>query len=109
MKTWGIVGSILFALAVAFGYFFGFDGATVIEIAIAAFGLTAIIVGAVKAQKEKSNFSLWKTVIVIALASIGGVLVCLGGLQQSIFQTISGAVLALLAVILGIYYAKETK
>jgi hypothetical protein len=47
-------------------------------------------------------------VVIIVLAAIGGVLCCIGGTNQNIFAEISGAVLALLAVIFGILYAKKT-
>lgn len=105
MKKWGIIGALLFVVAVVFGSFTNFEAATIIEIGVAAFGLCAVIVSAVKGAKEK-QVALWKTVVVIVLASIGGVICCIGGLKQSIFAEISGAVLALLAVIFGMVYNK---
>ena len=39
MKKWGIIGAIAFLAAVAVGYFCNFDGAIIIEIGVAAFGL----------------------------------------------------------------------
>jgi hypothetical protein len=108
MKKWGIIGAVLFAVAVAFGFFFKFDGSLVISLAAAAFGFTAIVISAVNYGKEK-NVKTWATVVIIVLAAIGGVLCCIGGLNQSIFAEISGAALALLAVIFGIVYAKKTK
>ena len=30
MKKWGIIGAVLFAVAVAFGFFFKFDGSIII-------------------------------------------------------------------------------
>ena len=101
MKKWGIIGAVLFAVAVAFGFFFKFDGAIIISLAAAAFGFTAIVISAVNYGKEK-NVKTWATVVIIVLAAIGG-------LNQSIFAEISGAALALLAVIFGIVYAKKTK
>lgn len=37
-------------------------------------------------------------------AVVGGVLCCIGGLQQAIFKEISGLVLALLSVIFGLVF-----
>lgn len=107
MKKWGIIGAVLFAVAVAFGYFFKFDGSIIISLGAAAFGFTAITISAVKYGKEKS-VKTWATVTIIVLAAIGGVLCCIGELNQSIFAEISGAALALLAVIFGLIYAKKT-
>ena len=108
MKTWGIIGALFFVAAVTVGYFCNFDGAIIIEIGAAAFGLCSLIIGAIKSGKTK-NVKTWKTVLIIALAAIGGVLCCIGGLNQSIFAEISGAALALLAVIFGIIYANKNK
>ena len=109
MKKWGIIGALLFAGAVVFGYFCNFPAATIIEIAVSAFGLCAVIVSALKGAKEK-KIATWKTIVVIVFATIGGVVCCLGGLAQNIFAEISGAALALLAVIFGMIYAhKENK
>ena len=58
---------------------------------------------------KKHNIKTWATVVIIVLAAIGGVLCCIGGTNQNIFAEISGAVLALLAVIFGILYAKKNK
>ena len=106
MKKWGIIGAVLFAAAVAFGFFFKFDGSIIISLAVAAFGFTAIVISAVNYGKEK-NVKTWVTVVIIVLAAIGGVLCCIGGLNQSIFAEISGAALALLAVIFGLVYSKK--
>lgn len=105
MKKWGIIGAVLFAAAVAFGFFFKFDGSIIISIASAAFGFTAITISAVNYGKEK-GVKTWATVLIIVLAAIGGALCCIGGLNQSIFAEISGAALALLAVIFGLIYTK---
>lgn len=85
MKKWGIIGCLCFVIA---------------------FGLTAIILNVVKTNKEKT-LPLWQTIIVIVLAVAGGVLVCIGGLTSTIFAEISGAVLALLAVIFGLVFARK--
>ena len=108
MKKWGIIGAIAFLAAVAVGYFCNFDGAIIIEIGVAAFGLCGLVIGAIKSGKTK-NVKTWKTVLIICFAVIGGVLCCIGGLSQNIFAEISGAALALLAVIFGMIYAHKAK
>ena len=106
MKKWGIIGALAFFAAVAVGYFCKFDAAVIIEIGVAAFGFTAIVSSAVSYAK-KSNIKTWATVLIIVLAAIGGVLCCIGGLSQNIFAEISGATLALLAVIFGALFSKK--
>ena len=108
MKKWGISGAIAFLTAVAVGFFCKFDAAVIIEIGVAAFGFTAIVTSAVSYAK-KNKIKIWATVLIICFAAIGGVLCCIGGLNQSIFAEISGAALALLAVIFGIIYANKNK
>ena len=108
MKKWGIIGAIAFLAAVAVGYFCNFDGSIIIEIGVAAFGLCGLVIGAIKSGKTK-NVKTWKTVLIICFAVIGGVLCCIGGLSQNIFAEISGAALALLAVIFGMIYAHKAK
>ena len=108
MKKWGIIGALAFFAAVAVGYFCNFDGAIIIEIGVAAFGLCGLVIGAIKSGKTK-NVKTWKTVLIICFAVIGGVLCCIGGLSQNIFAEISGAALALLAVIFGMIYAHKAK
>ncbi|ERF61734.1 hypothetical protein HMPREF0860_1595 [Treponema socranskii subsp. socranskii VPI DR56BR1116 = ATCC 35536] len=97
---------LLFAAAIVTAKFVSVPIATVIEIALAAFGLTAVIISAVRTAKGKNKFS-WKTVVVIALAVISGVLCCIGGLSQNIFETVSSAILATLTVIFGILFDKK--
>ena len=106
MKKWGIIGAVFFAAAVAFGYFFKFDGAIIIALGSAAFGFTSIVIGAINYGKEH-NIKTWVTTVIIVLSAIGGVLCCIGGLSQNIFEQISGAALALLAVIFGLIYSKK--
>lgn len=106
MKVFGIIGAICFAIAVAIGWFADFTGDTIIQIALSAFGLASLVIGAVKKAKDEGKFS-WKIIVVIILAIIGGVLCAVGGLADSIFATISGAVIALLAIIFGIINAKK--
>lgn len=108
MKKWGIIGAVLFAVAVAVGFLCKFDAAVIIEIGAAAFGFTAIVTSAVSYAK-KNNIKTWETVLIIVLAAIGGVLCCIGGLSQNIFAEISGAALALLAVIFGMIYEHKAK
>lgn len=102
-KIIAVIGALLFAAAVVVGNFVQAEAAVVIEIALASFALCAVVISAVKQAKERNAFS-WKTVVVIALAVIGGVLCSIGGLQQAIFKEISGLVLALLSVIFGLVF-----
>ena len=108
MKKWGIIGALAFFAAVAVGFFCKFDAAVIIEIGVAAFGITAIVSSAVSYAK-KNNIKTWATVLIIALAAIGGVLCCIGGLSQNIFAEISRAALALLADIFGMIYEHKAK
>ena len=105
MKKWGIIGAIAFFAAVAVGFLCKFDAAIIIEIGAAAFGFTTIVTSAVSYAK-KNNIKTWATVLIIALAAIGGVLCCIGGLSQNIFAELEGAALALLAVIFGVIFSK---
>lgn len=105
MKVWTIIGSILIAAAVALGYFFKFDNAVLVQIGVGAFGLASLILGAVKAAKEKS-VALWKVILTSALAVAGGVVLCVGGAAESVIAQIAGAVLALISIIVGIVFAK---
>ena len=108
MKKWGMIGAIAFLAAVAVGFFCKFDAAVIIEIGLAAFGFTAIVTSSVSSAK-KNNIKILATVLIICFAAIGGVLCRSGGLNQSSFAEISGAALALLAVIFGIIYANKNK
>ncbi|MBC6720300.1 hypothetical protein [Treponema sp. Marseille-Q4130] len=107
-KIIGFIGMLLFAAAVVTAQFVKIPSVTVIEIALAAFGLAAVVISMVETAKEKNNFS-WKTVVIIVLAVIGGVLCCIGGLSQNIFKTVSGAILAALTVIFGILFDKKSE
>ena len=106
--TWGIIGAVLFAVAIAVGFIFKFDAGTPIAIASAAFGFTALVIGAVTEGKNK-NVKTWVTVVLIVLSALAGVLCYLGALGNNIFELISSAVIALLAIILGIVTAKKAK
>ncbi len=105
-KTFGIIGAICFAVAVAIGYFADFKGDALVQIALSAFGLASLVMGNIKKAKDEGKFS-WKTVACIIFAVIGGVLCAVGGLADSIFATITGAVVALLAIIFGLFNAKN--
>lgn len=107
MKKWGIIGALCFFAAAAIGFFFKFDAAIIIEIGLAAFGFTTIVTSAINYAKT-NKIKTWATVLIIVFAAIGGVLCCIGGLNQNIFAEISGAALTLLAVIFGLIYAKKT-
>ena len=105
-KVLGIVGAVLFAVAVGIGCFANFAGATIVEIALAAFGLAAVIVATIRKAKEEGTFT-WKTVVIIVLAVAGGALCALGGLQSNVFEAITGAVVALISIIFGVFVAKK--
>ena len=107
-KIIAIIGAVFFAAAVVVGYFTNFDNADIISISLAAFGLVSVVLNVVSKQKEKGVFT-WKSILVIALAILGGGLVCFGGLNSSILETISGLVLALLAVFLSIIEINKNK
>lgn len=104
-KLLKIIGTLFMVAAVIFGYFAQFPGATVVEIAVLAFGLCSCIIASIRQAKDDGKFS-WKTVVTIALACIAGVLCCIGGLSQNIFAEISAAVLAVLTLIFGLIYNK---
>lgn len=106
MKVFGIIGAVLFAVAVGIGFFGDFAGDALVQIALSAFGLASIVIGNVKKAKDEGKFT-WKTVVCIILAVAGGVLCAVGGFADSIFATVSGAVVALLAIIFGIISAKK--
>jgi len=104
-KVLGIIGGVLFAAAVAVGCFANFAGSAVVEIALAAFGLASIVMATVKKAKEDGNFT-WKTVVVIVLAVAGGALAAVGGVQSNIFESIAGAVVAIVSIIFGVFAVK---
>lgn len=105
MNKWGVIGCLCFIAAAIVAYFLKIESAVVIELGLSAFGLTAIVINAIKTGKQKTK-STWQTVVVIVLACVGGVLIRIGGLAQNIFAELSGAVLALLAVIFGLVFKK---
>ena len=101
-KIFGIIGAICFAVAVGIGYFCDFTGDALVQIALSAFGLASLVIGNVKKAKAEGKFS-WKTIVCIVLAIAGGIICAIGGVADSIFGTIAGAVVALLAIIFGIF------
>lgn len=108
MKTWGIVGALLFVAACVVGFIFNFDGSDIVALALAVFALTATVIAFIKKHIEKST-PIWQIVIVTVLTLGAGVLVCIGGLADNIFAAISGAVLALMTIIFGLLYDKKKK
>lgn len=105
-KIFAIIGAVCFGFAVVCGYFFNFENADIMSVALAAFGLVSVVINVINKQKEKGVFS-WKSILVIALAILGGGLVCLGGINSELLETISGLVLALLAVFLSLLKSKK--
>ena len=106
MKTWGIIGALFIVASAVLGFFTKFENADIVQIALGAFGLCAIINGAVRNDKAK-GLNLWQIIVVIVLAIIGGVLCCIGGYNDTVIAQIAGAVTALLAVIFGIVSVKK--
>lgn len=108
MRKWGIVGALLFVAACIVGFVFNFDGSDIVSVGLATFGLTATVIAFVKKHKEKGT-PIWQIAIVTVLTLGSGVLICIGGLADSIFVAISGAVLALMTIIFGLLYDQQKK
>ncbi len=106
-KVFGIIGSLLFVASVIVGYFCKFESADIIAVALAAFALATTVVAVVKKYKKEGEKFNWKYVLVIALALVGAVLVAVGGLSDSIFATLAGAVIGILTIIFGVFAAKK--
>ena len=105
-KVFGIIGSLLFVASVVVGYFCKFDSADLVALALDAFALAAYIVAIVKKYKEAGSFS-WKLIVVIVGVVVGAALVAVGGLSDSIFATLAGAVIGILTVIFGVLAVKK--
>ena len=105
-KVFGIIGSLLFVAAVIVGYFCKFDSADAVAIALAAFALATTIVAVVKKYKEAGTFN-WKFVVVIIASVVGAVLCAIGGISDSIFATLAGAVIGILTIIFGVLALKK--
>lgn len=108
MRKWGIVGALFFVASCVVGFVFNFDGSDIVALALAAFGMAATVIAFIKKYKGK-GVPGWKIAIVAGLTLVSGVLVCIGGLTDNIFATISGAVLALMTIIFGLLYDKKKK
>jgi membrane protease YdiL (CAAX protease family) len=108
-KIFGIVGSLLFVGAVVVGYFCNFENADIVAIALSAFGLASVVVATVKKYKKEGEKFDWKFILIIALTIVGAVLVAIGGLSDSIFATLAGAVIGILTIIFGVVLAKTKK
>lgn len=106
-KIFGIIGSLLFVAAVVVGYFCKFESADIISIALSAFALASTIVAVVKKYKKEGEKFNWKFILIIVLTIIGAVLVAVGGLSDSIFATLAGAVIGILTIIFGVLAIKK--
>ena len=105
-KIYGIIGSLLFVAAVVVGYFCKFDSADIVALALDAFALATTAVAIIKKYKEAGKFS-WKLVVVIIATIIGAVFVAVGGLSNSVFATLAGAVIGILGIIFGVLAVKK--
>lgn len=105
-KILKLIGALLIVAAAVIGYFFDFSGDAVVNIATASFGLAFIVISTITDAKEKGKLN-WVTYLLIALSILGGVLVCIGGVAESLIATIVGAALALVAVIVGLISANK--
>ena len=105
-NVFGVIGAILFVASVIVGYFCKFDNSDLVAIALDAFALASTIVAIIKKYKEAGKFS-WKLVVVIVGVVVGAVFVCIGGLSDSIFATLAGAVVGILSIIFGVFIVKK--
>ena len=108
-KVFGIIGSLLFVAAVVVGYFCKFESADIVAMALSAFALATTIVAVVKKYKKDGEKFSWKFILIIALTIVGAVLVAVGGLSDSIFATLAGAVIGILTIIFGVLAAKKAE
>ncbi len=106
-KTLGIIGAISFAVVIALGYLVEFPYDTLVEIALSAFGLTMLVIGAIKDRKEEGKGLGWKLYVSIGLSVIAGIFCAVAGATQSIFATIATAVVTLMTIIFGILAFKK--
>jgi hypothetical protein len=61
-----------------------------------------------KYNGEGKKFN-WKFILVIGLTVVGAVLVAVGGLADSVFATLAGAVIGILTVIFGVIVSNKKK
>lgn len=106
-KVFGIIGSLLFVAAVIVGYFCKFENADIIAVALAAFALASTVVAVVKKYKKDGEKFNWKFILIIVLTIIGAVLCAIGGVSDSIFATLAGAVIGVLTIIFGVLAIKK--
>lgn len=107
-KLFSIIGALLFVAAVVVGNFCDFKAANIVEVALAAFALLSVIIGTIKAQKDAGTFT-WKTILILALAIIGGALVAVGGGSSNIFEELAGLAIAIISVIVGLVFKPAAK
>lgn len=105
-NIFAILGALFFIASVVVGYFCDFAAADILGVTLAAFALASVTIAAIEKQKEKNKFS-WLTILIIVLAILGAVLVCIGGASSNIFETISGLVIALLTIVIGLIKANK--
>lgn len=105
-KIIAILAVVFFVAAVVIGNFCNFENSDILALALYGFGLVATVYNVVNKQKEKGGFT-WLSGLTIGFALVGGGLACLGGLTESTLETISGLVLALLAVFLSLLKSKK--
>lgn len=105
-KVFGIIGCLLFVASVVVGYFCKFDNADLVALALDAFALATFVVGIIKKYKEQGKFS-WKLIVVMIGVIVGAAFVAIGGLSDSIFSTLAGAVVGILAIIFGVFAVKK--
>lgn len=106
MKVFGILGAIFFAAAVAVGYFCDFKGDSLVQVALEAFAFASLIIGEVKKAKKEGRLN-WKFILSLVFAVIGGILCAVGLVSETIFATIAGAVLGLIAIFAGLLVIKK--
>lgn len=106
-KIFGIIGSLLFVAAVVVGYFCKFESADIVAVALAAFALASTVVAVVKKYKKDGEKFNWKFILIIALTIVGAVLCAIGGISDSIFATLAGAVIGILTIIFGVLAIKK--
>lgn len=106
VKVFAIIGAVCFAAAVVVGYFCNFKGDALVALALEAFGFASLIIANVKKAKEEGRFG-WKFILAMVLAVAGGILCAIGGVTDSIFATIAGAVLGIIAIFAGLFTLKK--
>ena len=106
-KVFGIIGSLLFVAAVVVGYFCKFESADIVAVALAAFALASTVVSVVQKYKKDGEKFNWKFILILILTIVGAVLCAIGGISDSIFATLAGAVIGILTIIFGVLAIKK--